>query len=216
EETGVLAGKTRLILVPHAELHYLPFAALLGGSGRGRFLIERYEVAVTPSASVWLALGDRPAGPVASGTLVLAPRPDVLPASRREAAAVGRLGGGTYRFSPAARQPKRPSVVRHRGDASYTSRRMGSSTSRIPCSRSWIWLGTVRRTAASRYTRCSGSISRRTSLCSRRARLVSVRGRSRMFPRGTIGSASRVRSSTPAPRMSWPRCGRSRIGRRRR
>src|SRR2546422_404196 len=67
--------------------------ALLGGSGRGRFLIERYEVAVTPSASVWLALGDRPAGPVASGTLVLAPRPDVLPASRREAAAVGRLGG---------------------------------------------------------------------------------------------------------------------------
>ena len=93
EETGVLAGKTRLILVPHAELHYLPFAALLGGSGRGRFLIERYEVAVTPSASVWLALGDRPAGPVASGTLVLAPRPDVLPASRREAAAVGRLGG---------------------------------------------------------------------------------------------------------------------------
>src|SRR5256886_1226118 len=93
EETGVLAGKTRLILVPHAELHYLPFAALLDGSGSGRFLIERYEVAVTPSASVWLALGDRPAGPVASGTLVLAPRPDVLPASRREAAAVGRLGG---------------------------------------------------------------------------------------------------------------------------
>src|SRR5439155_662829 len=116
EETGVLAGKTRLILVPHAELHYLPFAALLDGSGPGRFLIERYEVAVTPSASVWLALGDRPAGPVASGTLVLAPRPDVLPASRREA----------------------------------------------------------------------------------------------------IGSASRVRSSTPAPRMSWPRCGRSRIGRRQR
>src|SRR5439155_14202501 len=93
EETGLLAGTTRLILVPHAELHYLPFAALIGGSGRERFLIERYEVAVTPSASVWLALGDRAAGPVASGTLVLAPRPDVLPASRREAAAVGRLGG---------------------------------------------------------------------------------------------------------------------------
>src|SRR5439155_535271 len=93
EETGLLAGKTRLILVPHAELHYLPFAALLGGSGRGQFLIERYEVAVTPSASVWLALGDRPTGRVPSGTLALAPRPDVLPASRREVAAGGRLGG---------------------------------------------------------------------------------------------------------------------------
>jgi len=93
EETGLLAGKTRLILVPHAELHYLPFGALLGGSGPGQFLIERYEVAVTPSASVWVALGDRPAGPVSTGTLALAPRPDVLPGSRREVAAVARLGG---------------------------------------------------------------------------------------------------------------------------
>jgi CHAT domain-containing protein/Tfp pilus assembly protein PilF len=94
EETGLLAGKTRLILVPHAELHYLPFAALLGGSEQREFLIARYEVAVTPSASVWLALGDRPAGPAPSGTLALAPRADVLPASQREVAAVGRLGGG--------------------------------------------------------------------------------------------------------------------------
>ena len=93
EETGLLTGKARLILAPHAELHYVPFAALLGGAGRTRFLIERYEVAVTPSASVWLALGDRRAGPVPSGTLALAPRTDVLPASRREVAAVGRLGG---------------------------------------------------------------------------------------------------------------------------
>src|SRR5206468_1134468 len=93
EETGLLAGKTRLILVPHAELHYLPFATLLGGPGPGQFLIERYELAVTPSATVWLALGNRAAGPVSSGTLALAPRRDVLPASRREVAAVGRLGG---------------------------------------------------------------------------------------------------------------------------
>ena len=93
EETGLLAGKTRLILVPHAELHYLPFATLLGGPGPGQFLIERYELAVTPSATVWLALGNRAAGLASSGTLALAPRPDVLPASRREVAAVGRLGG---------------------------------------------------------------------------------------------------------------------------
>ena len=92
EETGLLADKTRLILVPHAELHYLPFAALVSGAGRGRFLIERYDVALTPSASVWLALGDRRTGG-AAGVLALAPRTDALPASRREVAAVGRLGG---------------------------------------------------------------------------------------------------------------------------
>ncbi len=97
EETGVLAGKTRLVLVPHAELHYLPFAALLDGQGRGRFLVERYEVAVTPSASVWLALGDRSGGRGTEGVLALAPKPDALPASLREVAAIARLGGSDVR-----------------------------------------------------------------------------------------------------------------------
>jgi CHAT domain-containing protein/Tfp pilus assembly protein PilF len=92
EDAGVLGGRHRLIIVPHAELHYVPFAGLIGGAGRGQFLIERYDVAVTPSASVWLALGERPSGP-ASGVLALAPRPDVLPASQREVAAIERLGG---------------------------------------------------------------------------------------------------------------------------
>ena len=91
EETRLLAGKTRLILVPHAELHYLPFAALL--DGRGRFLIERYEIAETPSAAVWLALGDRRPGRVTTGLLALAPRPDALPGSRQEVAAIARLAG---------------------------------------------------------------------------------------------------------------------------
>jgi len=87
EETGLLNGKTRLLLVPQAELHYLPFAALLDSAHR--FLIERYELATTPSASVWLALGDRPQRSTA-GVLALAPRPDALPASRREVAFIER------------------------------------------------------------------------------------------------------------------------------
>jgi len=95
EETGLLAGKTRLVLVPHAELHYLPFAALL--DGRGRFLVERYEVVETPSAAVWLALGDRrPAHPT-SGILAFAPRPDALPGSRQEVAAIGQIAGSDAR-----------------------------------------------------------------------------------------------------------------------
>ncbi|HET7617494.1 MAG TPA: CHAT domain-containing protein, partial [Vicinamibacterales bacterium] len=90
EEGGLLAGKSRLVLAPHAELHYVPFAALLDSTGR--YLIERFDLATTPSASVWLALGRRP--PRSSdGILAMAPRPDALPASRNEIEAIARLPG---------------------------------------------------------------------------------------------------------------------------
>ena len=91
EETGLLAGKTRLVLVPHVELQYLPFAALLDTAGR--FLVQRYELAMTPSASVWIALGDRPAGPAGAGVLAFAPRPGTLPGSTQEVATIQRLSG---------------------------------------------------------------------------------------------------------------------------
>jgi CHAT domain-containing protein len=91
EASGLLDGKTRLVIVPHAELHYLPFAALL--DGHGHFLIERFQLMAAPSASVWLALGARAPGKATSGLLAFAPRPDALPASRQEVAAIGRLGG---------------------------------------------------------------------------------------------------------------------------
>jgi len=90
EETYLLAGKTRLVIAPHGELHYLPFAALPDRDGR--FLIEQFEVVLTPSASVWVALGDRRAES-AAGILALAPRPEALPASRREVGAIARLAG---------------------------------------------------------------------------------------------------------------------------
>jgi len=96
EASGLLAGKRRLIIVPHAELHYLPFAALFDDAS-GQFLVQRYEVMVTPSASVWLALGTRRPHRRAHGVLALAPRPDALPASRAEMAAVGRLRGADVR-----------------------------------------------------------------------------------------------------------------------
>jgi CHAT domain-containing protein len=89
EQTGLLAGKTRLVVVPHVELQYLPFAALIDSVGR--FLVERYELAMTPSASVWIALGDRPAGPAGAGVLAFAPRPMTLPGSSQEVATIQRL-----------------------------------------------------------------------------------------------------------------------------
>ena len=95
EDAGLLAGATRLVLVPHAELNYLPFAALVDGGNR--FLIERYELAETPSASVWLTLGDRRRPSPAGGVLALAPEFGSLPASRQEVTAIQRLSGPNVR-----------------------------------------------------------------------------------------------------------------------
>lgn len=93
EAAGYLSRATRLVLVAHGELHYLPFAALLGE----RFLIERYEVVAAPSASVWLTLGERPAVGATAGVLALAPTTGTLPATRQEVAAIARLTGGDAR-----------------------------------------------------------------------------------------------------------------------
>src|SRR5881394_672095 len=91
EATGMLAGKSRLVLVPHVELQYLPFAALMDTAGR--FLVQRYELAMTPSASVWIALGDRPAGAPGGAVLAFAPQPATLPGSSQEVAAIRRVAG---------------------------------------------------------------------------------------------------------------------------
>jgi CHAT domain-containing protein/tetratricopeptide (TPR) repeat protein len=97
EASGLLAGKTRLTIIPHAELHYLPFAALIEKDGPPRFLVQRYQLSLTPSASVWIALGKAPGRGTGSGMLALAPHPDRLPASRREIAMLARVGGGDVR-----------------------------------------------------------------------------------------------------------------------
>ncbi len=46
----------RLILVPHAMLHKLPFAALHDGNG---YLIEKFAISILPSSSLIKLLGDR-------------------------------------------------------------------------------------------------------------------------------------------------------------
>jgi CHAT domain-containing protein len=97
EATGLLAGKQRLVLVPHAELHYLPFAALLEDSLRDRFLIQHYDLAEAPSASVWLELGERRTEAAKGELLAFAPRVDALPGSRREVEAIARLVGASAR-----------------------------------------------------------------------------------------------------------------------
>jgi CHAT domain-containing protein len=84
----------RLLIVPHRELHYVPFAALHDAK-RNRFLIEDYRISYAPSASAWRFLR-RSKPPVASRALVLgdpAGSMDALKQASREAKLVAsRLG----------------------------------------------------------------------------------------------------------------------------
>ena len=89
--TGLLEGKTRLVIVPHAELHYLPFAALIDDETPTTFLVQRYVVSVTPSAAVWAGARSAPPGG-GSGILAMGPRLEQLPGSREEIAGIARLG----------------------------------------------------------------------------------------------------------------------------
>ena len=85
-ETGALDGVTRLVLVPHHALSYLPFAALRGPDGR--MLVETHELVVLPAAAALPAIrAAARSGPpsVFPRAVVLAPQPRELPASRQEA-----------------------------------------------------------------------------------------------------------------------------------
>ncbi len=94
EASGILAGKQSLIFVPHAELHYLPFAALIDRDGPPHYLIQRYQLSFAPSASVWLTLRDQ-RNSAGHGVLALAPEPERLPSSREEMGAIGSLEHGS-------------------------------------------------------------------------------------------------------------------------
>lgn len=56
EALRVPAG-TRLVIVPHGILHYLPFEALIGANGR--FLVEDYTISYAPSVSSYAFLRER-------------------------------------------------------------------------------------------------------------------------------------------------------------
>jgi CHAT domain-containing protein len=91
EASGHLDGKRLIIFAPHAELHYLPFQALLRpGSSGETFLIESYDIAYTPSASVWLELARRERGSRGRGLLAMAPQPNALVNSAAEVRRISR------------------------------------------------------------------------------------------------------------------------------
>lgn len=52
-----LGERRRVVVVPHRELHYVPFAALHDGA---RWLVETHGVGLAPSATAWLARSASP------------------------------------------------------------------------------------------------------------------------------------------------------------
>ncbi|HEY6784865.1 MAG TPA: CHAT domain-containing tetratricopeptide repeat protein, partial [Gemmatimonadales bacterium] len=92
EQAGLLRDARSLLIVPHAELHYLPFAALRPDGTDARFLVERYDVTVLPSASVWARIRDRGQS-IPRGVMALAPRVDALQGTRHEVAEIARIYG---------------------------------------------------------------------------------------------------------------------------
>jgi CHAT domain-containing protein len=93
EQLGLLRGKRTLVIAPHAELHFLPFGALITPGAVDHFLIERLQLAYTPSATAWVQLADRRPSTSSRNVLALAPQVDRLPASREEVLAIERIYG---------------------------------------------------------------------------------------------------------------------------
>jgi len=90
---GYLEGTRKLVIVPYGDLHFLPFGTLLEPGPRDRFLVERFELAYAPSASVWVRLGLRWGLRRGGRVLALAPHPDLLPASWDEVTGIRAIAG---------------------------------------------------------------------------------------------------------------------------
>jgi CHAT domain-containing protein len=101
ERSGVLAGATRIAIVPHGVLNYLPFSALRDGK-TGHALIDDYSLWTLPNASALPTLraaAQRSPRESEIHGVVYAPSPDRLPATRVEAAGFRRaMGRGVVRL----------------------------------------------------------------------------------------------------------------------
>jgi len=94
DSTGLLAGKHRLFIAAHAELHYLPFATLVAPRPDTRYLVQRFAITYVPSASVWVRLADRGGSSAPRDILAVAPESrTVLPGAFLEVRDVARLYG---------------------------------------------------------------------------------------------------------------------------
>jgi tetratricopeptide (TPR) repeat protein len=97
-----LVDARRLIVIPHGVLHYLPFHALIDPSGTP--LVERVDIAYSPSATVLASCYERPSIPEGLGQRLLVGVPDTaIPQVGGEIEALqGLFGSSTLLFGEAA------------------------------------------------------------------------------------------------------------------
>lgn len=114
---GLGPGIQRLVVVPDDVLHLLPFAALRPDPGAAP-LASRYEITLTPSATLWLRWRQQdPAVASGTGALVLADpasTPVAAPAAMRSAASTSPARLGPLPWA----QLEGEAVLRHLGEGS--------------------------------------------------------------------------------------------------
>lgn len=94
-----LAGVHQVVVAPYGPLHEVPFHALYDGRS---YLLERYEIMVTPSATVWGQA--RRAGAPSGPALVMGSADEFAPTVEQEAREIARtLGVRPYVRSRASR-----------------------------------------------------------------------------------------------------------------
>ncbi len=97
---------SRLMILPHAELHYVPFAAL-HDAARGKYLVEEYPISYIPSASTLRFLRKKESD-LQGGALVLgdpvAPTQGRLPGAQTEAETVAKKVHATPKLGDAAQE----------------------------------------------------------------------------------------------------------------
>lgn len=90
----------RLVVAPHGVLHRVPWSALHDGD---RWLLERFEIAVAPSAAYWAWVESRPRPAPTGPPLVVGVSDDAAPRIADEVLAVASiLGGSEALLGPAA------------------------------------------------------------------------------------------------------------------
>jgi CHAT domain-containing protein len=109
-----MVGKSRLTIVPHGPLHYVPFGALISGDG---YLVDRANIRILPSASVlkFLKSGKREKNP----RILIIGNPDLgdphydLKYAQDEAQAIARIMPGATLL---LRDEAKASFVNHNAD----------------------------------------------------------------------------------------------------
>ena len=104
-----LAGKSRLLVSPDAELHGIPFDVLIGATGKS--LLDTHVVSYVPSASVLVVLRGRADAATSNRVLAVSASP-----------------GAPVPLGPSPARPRRVRVFRSKATSSPTA---ASTTARI-------------------------------------------------------------------------------------